>query len=179
MINKILNNFYNVALLFILMFANSLVLTSALFLINIPISIFHLPISLILATIELKLIRNESIKTIVISLVTFILIFTVSCLLCGHVYDDSADGNGYHKFAIGLLKNGWNPIYDSQEEIIEKINLDAEENTWAERCDRSCIRFSSCRECKKTYLQGVERQHNIYWRVRSSSQQRRNRLVYK
>ncbi len=132
MINKILNNFYNVALLFILMFANSLVLTSTLFLINIPISILHLPISLILATIELKLIRNESIKTIVISLITFILIFTVSCLLCGHVYDDSADGNGYHKFAIGLLKNGWNPIYDSQEEIIEKINLDAEENTWAE-----------------------------------------------
>ena len=47
MINKILNNFYNAALLFILMFANTLIITSALFLINIPISIFHLPVSLI------------------------------------------------------------------------------------------------------------------------------------
>ena len=132
MINKILNNFYNAALLFILMFANVLIITSALFLINIPISIFHLPISLILATIELKLARNENIKNIILSLVTFIIIFSVSCLLCGHVYDDSADGNGYHKFAIGLLKNEWNPIYDSQEKIINKLNLDAEENLWVE-----------------------------------------------
>lgn len=132
MINKILNNFYNAALLFILMFANVLIITSALFLINIQISIFHLPISLILATIELKLARNENIKNIILSLVTFIIIFSVSCLLCGHVYDDSADGNGYHKFAIGLLKNEWNPIYDSQEKIINKLNLDAEENLWVE-----------------------------------------------
>lgn len=132
MINKILNNFYNVALLFILMFANLLIITSALFLIKIPITIFHLPASLILGTIELKLIRKENIKNIIVSLITFIIIFSISCLLCGHVYDDSADGNGYHKFAIGLLKNEWNPIYDSQEKIIKKLNLDAEENLWVE-----------------------------------------------
>ena len=132
MINKILNNFYNAALLFILMFANTLIITSALFLINIPISIFHLPVSLILGVIELKLIRNENIKNIILALITFVIVFSVSCLLCGHVYDDSADGNGYHKFAIGLLKNEWNPIYDSQEKIIKKLNLDAEENLWVE-----------------------------------------------
>lgn len=132
MINKILNNFYNAALLFILMFANVLIITSALFLINIPISIFHLPVSLILGVIELKLIRNENIKNIILALITFIIVFSVSCLLCGHVYDDSADGNGYHKFAIGLLKNEWNPIYNSQEKIINKLNLDAEENLWVE-----------------------------------------------
>ena len=132
MINKILNNFYNAAILFILMFTNLLIITSALFLINIPISIFHMPISLIFATIELKLIRNENIKNTILSLITFIIVFSISCLLCGHVYDDSADGNGYHKFAIGLLKNEWNPIYDSQEKIIKKLNLDAEENLWVE-----------------------------------------------
>lgn len=132
MINKILNNFYNAAILFILMFTNLLIITSVLFLINITISIFHMPISLILATIELKLIRNENIKNTILSLITFIIVFSISCLLCGHVYDDSADGNGYHKFAIGLLKNDWNPIYDSQEEIIKKLDLDAEENLWVE-----------------------------------------------
>lgn len=132
MINKILNNFYNAAILFILMFANLLIITSALFLINIPISIFHMPISLILATVELKLIRNENIKNVILSLITFLIVFLISCLLCSHVYDDSADGNGYHKFAIGLLKNEWNPIYDSQEKIIKKLNLDAEENLWVE-----------------------------------------------
>ena len=132
MINKILNNFYNVALLFILMFANLLIITSALFLIKIPITICHLPASLILGTIELKLIRKENIKNIIVSLITFIIIFSISCLLCGHIYDDSADGNEYHKFAIGLLKNEWNPIYDSQEKIIKKLNLDAEENLWVE-----------------------------------------------
>ena len=132
MINKILNNFYNAAILFILMFTNLLIITFVLFLINITISIFHMPISLILATIELKLIRNENIKNTILSLITFIIVFSISCLLCGHVYDDSADGNGYHKFAIGLLKNDWNPIYDSQEEIIKKLDLDAEENLWVE-----------------------------------------------
>lgn len=137
MMNKILNNFYNSAILFILMFANLLIITSALFLINIPISIFHLPVSLILGAIELKLIRNENIKNVILSLITFIIVFLISCLLCGHVYDDSADGNGYHKFAIGLLKNEWNPIYDSQEKIIKKLNLDAEENLWVEHYPKS------------------------------------------
>ena len=132
MLKRIYNVGYNASILFVLMFANLLVLTSILFLINIPISIFHLPISLILALIELYFIREERIKNVIISLLVFVIIFSFSCIICGRVYDDSADGNGYHKLAIGFLKNGWNPIYDSQDEYIEKLNLNTQENTWVE-----------------------------------------------
>lgn len=132
MFNKILNVGYNVSLLFILMFANTLVLTSLLFLIKIPISVFHLPLSLALAIFELYVIKKESLKLLLISSFAFVIVFVSSCFICGHIYDDSADGNGYHKFAIGLLKNGWNPIYDSQDEFIEKLDLHSDANIWVE-----------------------------------------------
>lgn len=132
MLKKTYNFFYNAALIFILMFANLLILTSVLFLLNIPMSFFHLPISCVLAILELFFIKKDDIKTILISALLFVLIFISSCLISGHIYDSSADGNGYHKVAVGLLKNGWNPIYDSQEEYIKKLNLNTKENVWVE-----------------------------------------------
>ena len=35
-----------------------------------------------------------------------------SLFACTNYYDSYWDSNGYHKDAIGALKNGWNPIYE-------------------------------------------------------------------
>ena len=35
----------------------------------------------------------------------------------GNIYDSTADGNTYHKLAVGALKNGWNPLYQDVEDF--------------------------------------------------------------
>ena len=47
-----------------------------------------------------------------------------------NVYDFSYDGNTYHKTTIGLLKNGWNPIYQSFEEAALTLKIIPEDYTW-------------------------------------------------
>lgn len=36
-------------------------------------------------------------------------------MIVGAVYSNDCDGNSYHKMAVGLLKNGWNPIAESAD----------------------------------------------------------------
>ena len=43
-----------------------------------------------------------------------ILLFFI--LLSGNVFDQTCDGAAYHKTAVGLLKEGWNPFYMSASE---------------------------------------------------------------
>ena len=38
-------------------------------------------------------------------------------LISANVYDSSWDGNSYHKFAAGLLKEGWNPVYMNSDDF--------------------------------------------------------------
>ncbi len=42
-----------------------------------------------------------------------------SLVLSCFLFDRSSDGDTYHKDAIGILKEGWNPIYQSSETFIE------------------------------------------------------------
>lgn len=130
MVKKMLNIGYNASLLFLLMFANVLVLTSVLYFVKIPISVFHLPISLIIAVIELFLIRKESIKNILFSALLFILVFACGIGISGHIYDVSYDGNSYHKEAVGALESGWNPIYDDAESFSKDNDINIQFFTW-------------------------------------------------
>lgn len=130
MLKKILNICYNVSLLFILMFANLLILTSLLYFVKISVSVLHLPISLIIAGFELYFIRKDSVKNIFISTLLFILVFACGIGVSGHVYDASYDGNSYHKEAIGALESGWNPIYDDSESFSKDNNINIQFFTW-------------------------------------------------
>ncbi len=132
MFNKTLKIFYNTSLLMLFTIANVLVITSVLYLCNVSISYFHLPISFILALIELYFICKENYKNILISGFLVLVIFVLSITLCGRVLDTSYDGNAYHKEAIGLLKNGWNPIYSSAKNFGKKINYDVGHTIWIE-----------------------------------------------
>ena len=69
MFKKILEYGYNAAMIFIFAFANLLLLTSLLFLINVSISVLHLPISFIVAVIEVYFLRKTDIKDISISVI--------------------------------------------------------------------------------------------------------------
>lgn len=49
----------------------------------------------------------------VISVLCFFIILVATVAFYGCVYSGDFDGNTYHKMAIGLLKNGWNPLRES------------------------------------------------------------------
>lgn len=40
-----------------------------------------------------------------------IIVIGVVVLMAANVYDNTWDGSAYHKQAVGLLKEGWNPVY--------------------------------------------------------------------
>lgn len=130
MFKKILEYGYNSALLFLFTFANLLIVSSVLFFFNISISIFHLPVSFILSIIELYFLRKQKIMDLIISSFLIIIVFLISLLLCGRVFDNSYDGNAYHKEAVGFLKEGWNPIYESAEKFGKENSLGDTQHVW-------------------------------------------------
>ncbi len=59
---------------------------------------------------------REFFKTIVLSIGVIFFSLLISCFL----FDRSSDGDTYHKDAIGVFKEGFNPIYESSEDFIER-----------------------------------------------------------
>ena len=102
-----------------------LVITTLLFFVKITITPLHLPIITILAIILYFIFYRKDRKKInIIAVILAIFIFAVITLIEGKIYDITADGNTYHKLAIGCMKNGWNPCYESSEDFdIEQGNV--------------------------------------------------------
>ena len=117
--------------LFLLLFMfNILVGTTLLFTIKISISNIHLLVFFIITSIIYYFYRRKTnikdiIKTILISLAIII----ISIILSSFMFDRSSDGNTYHKDAVGVLKEGFNPIYESSKDIIKKRTDDSKKLT--------------------------------------------------
>lgn len=116
--NKFLNIFDFTMSLFnesakFLLFLMTLILliTSLLFVVNVEITKFHLPVISIIAIIIYLLYKKKNLKTTVYAVLIGVIFFSLSTFAMGKIYDGTADGNTYHKLTIGALKNGWNPIY--------------------------------------------------------------------
>lgn len=52
-----------------------------------------------------------------------VVIVIVIMMSCGSVFDQTWDGAAYHKTAVGLLKEGWNPLYNTAFEFNEKSGI--------------------------------------------------------
>ena len=95
-----------------------LIITTLLFLVKITITPWHLGIiSVITFVIYWKLYIKENKKINTIAVILALIIFAGVTFIEGKVYDSTADGNTYHKLAIGCMKNGWNPCYESSEDF--------------------------------------------------------------
>lgn len=95
----------------ILFFMTLIVITTSLFFVlGISICVWNviIPFVIVLANIVLG---KESVDYKVLVVLTSITTFIVFVLISASVYEFSVDGNAYHKQAIGLLKDGWNPLY--------------------------------------------------------------------
>lgn len=109
--------------LFLLLLLGCILLVSSLSLLcNIGITRFHLFLNVILSIILFSFIfRKKKISKVFISIIIALLVFVLAVVLNKNYIDLSWDGNTYHKDAVGLLKNGWNPIYENYIDAYERI----------------------------------------------------------
>lgn len=124
---KVLKSIFLSGIAILLFIVINILISSLMFIFKVSISKYYAIISLFLSIgIVLLLAKKEGLlskKNIIYSalyiLLPIVLIF-VSIYVNGKVIDTSYDGNAYQKAAIGLLKNGWNPVYESSEEFDDK-----------------------------------------------------------
>jgi hypothetical protein len=113
--------FFTALFLLLFIFLN-IFLTSFLFIFKIPIHKFNAILSLVFTIIitlfllkKENLLKKRKLVTLIISILMPILLIIVSIFVSGKVYDYTWDGNSYHKATIGMLADGWNPLYKSME----------------------------------------------------------------
>lgn len=95
-----------------------LFITTILFFVNITVTGYHLPIITIIAIgITLLFYKKDNTKINIIAILIGLVIFAGTTFIEGKIYDTTADGNTYHKLAIGALKNGWNPNYEDSKDF--------------------------------------------------------------
>lgn len=107
----------------LILMSTILIGTTLLFICKVSLTRFHLPIFIIITTVFYYLLRKkDSISDIIKVIVISLLIVTASTLISSFMYDRSSDGNTYHKDAVGVLKEEFNPVYESSKDFIEKRN---------------------------------------------------------
>lgn len=107
-----LTGFFLLSLVFFI-----ITLSATLFLIGVSINILSFIVAFILTFISTYLVATKilSLKplTTLAIFVIGVLIFSFSILINSITMETTWDGNWYHKSAIGMLKNGWNPVKES------------------------------------------------------------------
>ena len=111
----------NIAFVLVFTVAIDIFLSSLLFICNCSITVFNFFISIIISVILCFIINSDCIKDKIISCLIAIVILFFSIFISEKVYDFSYDGNAYHKNAVAMLKNGWNPIYQDSADIRVKL----------------------------------------------------------
>ena len=122
-----MRNIFKHSGIFLLLFLTLIVLgTTLMFFIHVGITRFHLIIFLLLTGIVYYFVTKKKIdfksylKVIGISLIVIVLSTCISTFM----YDRSSDGNTYHKNAVGVLKEGFNPVYESSKAFINDSEID-------------------------------------------------------
>lgn len=100
-----------------------------LFFFHIPITRFHLIGTFLITSIIYYLITRKSTNNVWKVLGLSVLVIFASILLSTFMFDRSSDGNTYHKDAIGVLKEGFNPVYESSKDFIENRSDDSKQKT--------------------------------------------------
>lgn len=97
--------------LFLYTITADILISELAFILGRVISWYFLPLSFLAGILCLVVFYGEDPgKMALFEIIAAVLIFLIFAGVCGKVYDFSYDGNAYHKVAIGLLKNHWNPM---------------------------------------------------------------------
>lgn len=152
--NKMLKNILEIikdsAIIMLVFIVTTILLSSILFFCHISITNNNIIVSgIITAIFAFKFYKTKEKYKIIISGILAIIVFAISITICMHTYDLSWDGNTYHKLAIGMLKDGWNPVYQTAEDFIEEdvadvgIKDDGRNSIWIEHYPKASWIFSA------------------------------------
>lgn len=152
--NNVIQNILDIikdSAVFLLLFIGiNILLSSVLFLVNVSISELNIILSAILTAISVILLYKKKEKNkVIISAGIAIIILIFALFVASFTYDRTWDGNTYHKLAVGILKDGWNPVYQTAEEYIalDPSNLgiedDGRNSIWVEHYPKASWIFAA------------------------------------
>lgn len=149
-LDKIVNVIKKSAIYLLMFMANVLIVTTLLYFVKVTVTPYHLPIIYIITVVTFCfLYKREKWVNKLISILVATILLASSILVCGNIYDTTADGNTYHKLAIGALKNGWNPSYESVRDFNKEdgnvfdVSDDNINALWAEHYAKATEIFAS------------------------------------
>ncbi len=87
--------------------------STVLFMFGGSISKINICLAVVLSVVFCYFTNEKSIKDTIIISVISLLIFVLLAAICSGIYEWSYDGNTYRKSMIGMLKLGWNPLYET------------------------------------------------------------------
>ena len=91
-----------------------------------------LVLSLILSLFIYLYLLEDKLKSKIISIIIAFVVLLISIIVSGGIYDQSDDGNTYHKETIYMLKEGWNPVYDDYKEYAISKKISYNHQLWSE-----------------------------------------------
>lgn len=136
---------------FIAFITFNLLLSATLFIFNISIqkwyAIASVLLSALLVIVLLKNKNNLNLKTIIYTIIIPLISICGLTYVNGKVYDYTYDGNSYHKLAIGMMMDGWNPLKETEYEFNEHnenaIELEGIEFQWGDYYAKASHIFSA------------------------------------
>ena len=124
----------HISQLFLYTIAASILLSELVFIWGRAISWYIMPLGFLAGILCLALLYGDGQKRKMLGEVfVTILLFLVACVISGKFLDFSYDGNSYHKVAVGLLKNHWNPMLQTSANGMEELmGMPCAGSMWAE-----------------------------------------------
>ncbi len=105
--------FLHISQLILYFFASNLLISSAVFIVGGKITPLLFTMSMVSAVLLLILFYDSNLnRRIIIEILIFTVLLMISIGFSGMIIDSTYDGNSYHKVAVGLLRNGWNPVFE-------------------------------------------------------------------
>lgn len=130
---EIKHSLLHIVQLFLYTTAADILIAEFVFAFGWTLSWFILPFSFLIGIICLMIFYGEEPgKRMIFEIITIMALFILLAGLCGKIYDNSCDGNAYHKVAVGLLKNHWNPIKQSAGDMLVKLLREDRNAIWVE-----------------------------------------------
>lgn len=114
--------FYHIGQLILYTLAADLMLATFLFFLNKPGGIYTLPLAFGIALVLLFCFyQQKESRYVLLEVAAFLLLLIGAIWLEGKMHSLDWDGNAYHKFAVGLLQRGWNPLRETSGEFTKKL----------------------------------------------------------
>lgn len=115
---------FEIGLIYLYTFSAELLLSSVFFAFHLSVEGWWLIISFFFGSISAYYFSGKRHTSDFLEALLAALLFAVLlAFIANLVVDQSYDGNAYHKLAVGLLKNGWNPVYEDPAVLESELNI--------------------------------------------------------